>query len=426
MLFFQCKKDHDVLGIEVQPEDDKLGAQYLSNLPVYAHTIGYDSITSFNTALKYLGSNNDPYFGKLDIGLYMNANMSVTNLDFGSGAILKYAEIVLAISNTDYAGNKNAAMTYSVYSLDSSLVATRSYYSNNFKLYNKNQLLSVSTSTFNAQGTALSLRIPVDSAYASTILKNPQFLVDNKTFQATYKGFYIIASSGSGEGVIYNCDLEHPASGFFLHYRASAAVSDSAVQEFQFTFSGSSSSKINTVKFVPSPPLSTQMKTDTSLGNEAVYLKGMGGTRLKVQIPFLKNLSDTFSVAVNRAEVIFNIDPSFVSGAGNYIVPPKLSLLPMDSLGREGLTIDQSNSINMTRYDGYYDDLNKRYIFNIPLHAQAILRGLRKNYGFYLLVADPLWPYTLRRDNYQERVILAGSNKVLKPVLNLSYTRLKK
>ncbi|MDI1356556.1 MAG: DUF4270 family protein [bacterium] len=423
LAFFQCKKDHNVLGIEVQPEDDKLGAQYFPNLQVYAHTIGYDSINSFNSSIKYLGSNSDPYFGNLNVGLYMNSNMTVNNLDFGPTAFVTSAEIVLAINNLDYAGDKNAALTYSVYALDSLLSPTRSYYSNNFKLYNKNKLLSVSTSTFSQKDNILSLRFPVDSNYANQILQNPKYLISNTVFQDTYRGFYVTASSGTGEGVIYDCDLDHPSSGFYLYYRASAAPADT-IQRFQFTFSGSSSAKFNTSKFQPNQSLNNQMKGDTSLGAEAVFLKGMGATRLKVQIPDLKYRSDSF--AVNRAEVIFNVDPTFAAGTGNYNLPPKLALLPMDSLGRETLSVDQSNTINMTRYDGYYDLANKRYIFNIPLHAQAIFRGKKKNHGFYLVVADPLPPYTIRRDNSIDRVIFAGSNKTLKPVLNLSYTLLKK
>jgi hypothetical protein len=72
--------------------------------------------------------------------------------------------------------------------------------------------------------------------------------------------------------------------------------------------------------------------------------------------------------------------------------------------------------------------------------VQAILSGARKNNGFYLVVAntDNLLTYKnyyqvpakelllVARDNYIERVVLAGSNNaLLKPVLNLSYVKIK-
>ena len=40
---------------------------------------------------------------------------------------------------------------------------------------------------------------------------------------------------------------------------------------------------------------------------------------------------------------------------------------------------------------------------------QGIVRGKIKNYGFYVVVADANKVYTTRRDNYINRVVLAGS-----------------
>jgi hypothetical protein len=71
--------------------------------------------------------------------------------------------------------------------------------------------------------------------------------------------------------------------------------------------------------------------------------------------------------------------------------------------------------------------------------VQAILGGKVKNNGFVLVVSNLEYPNpytyyvngvaqkTFRRDNYIERVILAGSNKgTLKPKFSLSFIKYKK
>ena len=174
-----------------------------------------------------------------------------------------------------------------------------------------------------------------------------------------------------------------------------------------------------------------QLLGNSSLGNQNLFLKGLGGTKLSVQLPFLnylKSYADSFPIAVNRAEFIFNVDPTFATTVTNgfYFTPPKLALLPLDSLGKEAFSVDQQTSTDFLRYDGNYDADNNRYVFNIPRHVQAILTGKIKNYGFRLVVADASGIIALRRDNYSERVVLAGNNnQALHPKFNLSFIKYK-
>jgi hypothetical protein len=438
-VLVDCKKDHSILGTDVQPTADELNASYITGLPVIAHTIPYDSIASYSDQYKYIGSNEDPYFGRMDLGLYFNANMNVTNLDFGVNSVLSSAEFIFAVDNLQFAGDVSATLNYSVYPLDSTLDVSRVYYTSNNRLHNKTGLISVfkggSFSQMPETGQTV-IRITLDSLYATTLLHDSPNLTSNDVFQAKYRGFYITTDIGSGtEGIIYKANLDDPVSGLYLHYKASSATTDTIIN-FQFTFTGSSAVKYNTVKFAPKQVIKDQFQ-DSTLGGTDLYLKGMGMTKLKVQIPFLQNYSDSFKIAVNRAEIIFNVDPAFVS-SGLYTPPPELTLLAMDTLSREVYLTDQLNATDHVRYDGTYDQTNNRYVFNIAREAQLIFRGQKKNRGFYLVVANTnISLYTvyagtskellpLRRDNYIERVILAGfNNTLLKPKFNLNYIKFK-
>jgi hypothetical protein len=441
LFFLSCKKDKKVLGVEVQPGEDGLNASYIGDLAVSAHSIPYDSIPSFNDGLKYIGNNIDPHFGRTDIGLYVNTNITTTDLNFGNDARIIDAEIILVLEN-DWVGDKTASMTYSVFPVDSNLKSSRVYYTSNTYLHNKTKI-SAHTCTFTTMkipGSSSSalvpvLRIKIDTAYAASILRDTPNLANNVVYQAKYKGYYVSSSIASAsEGVIFKANLDNDYSGLHLFYKNDALPNDTV--DFNFKFKGSGSVRFNTAKFDNNSILKNQF-SDTTLGGNALYLKGMGNTKLKIQIPFLKDYSDTFEIAVNRAELILNVDPSFV-GSGNYTKPPLLTLLSVDSLGRESFLEDLLSVTDYVRYDGSYDKDNNRYVFNLAREAQLIFNGQKKNRGFYLVVAnteislntlylkDSKELLTIRRDNYIERVILAGSaNTALKPKFNLSYVKFK-
>jgi len=437
-IFFGCKKDHSVLNADVQPESDILGASFSDTAKIYAHTIAYDSVASFNDRYKFLGSNQDPVFGRTDVGLYLNTSLpsNLSGVNFGEDANLVSAEIILEVSSLDFVGNYTTALTYSVFPVNTALDKSKVYYTNNTSQHNNNALLGNYTGTFTTMNSKLVLRIPVDFNYAKAILNNPQYLTDNGVFQNTYKGFYISTSGSplnpvSSQGAITKFDLDDELSGFYLYYQNGTPSATKDNKTVKFIFSGENASRYNTVNYQPASGgnnfLYDQVILKDSLkGKQNLFLKGLGGTRLKIYIPGLKNYADSFPVAVNRAEIILNVDPSFVSTGGQYAAPPRLSLLPISADGKETFALDQLNLIDLSRYSGEYDSESNRYVFNIARHAQAIMRGTKTNYGFYVVVADPSPIYTPRRDSYAERVVIAGANNTgLKPKFSLSYLKLK-
>src|SRR5688572_9003819 len=117
LIMVSCKKDHSILGVDVQPAEDALNAETLNGLKVTAHTIFSDSVASFNDRYKYFGSNNDPVFGKTDVGLYFKTVLDVSNQNFGS-ATLSSAEIILAVDGLKYLGDSKATLACSVYRVD--------------------------------------------------------------------------------------------------------------------------------------------------------------------------------------------------------------------------------------------------------------------------------------------------------------------
>lgn len=432
VVLFSCKKPSNPLGLEVQPEYDQLQAALSEVQPVSMYTVGNDSTYAFNGSLKYLGSNQDPSFGRTDVGLYLNANLAVSNLTFEPQTQITSAEIILEASGLEYTGEASTIMNYSVYPLDSSLSTKRLYYTNITSLHNTNSVVGAYTGSYTTIDGKVVLRIAVDTGFAGTILRDKAALVDNTAFQAKYKGFYISSKTSnlnpvSAQGIVTLFDLSTSLSGLYLRFKRTPGSTE---ESFRFTFTGDAAVKFNTVEYQPNQGgsylLTQQIKGDTLPGNENTFLKGLGCTIIKVKIPGLKSTTDSSYVSVNRAEVIFNVDESFKPISGKYEVPPILALIPLDQNGNESLGSHSYNVSNLSRYNGKYDSDKKRYVFDIARFVQLVMNGDRKNYGFNLVVADPDISKVIVRDQYQNRVVFYGLNRLdLKPKCNLYYVKMK-
>src|SRR5690606_7322378 len=157
--------------------------------------------------------------------------------------------------------------------------------------------------------------------YAKTIFNNPVYLSSNEFFQKIYKGFYISTSgtalNASNRGAIYKCDLDDAVSGFYLHYKLGEPSAVKEEKSFRFSFTGVTAARFNNAKFNFSDGgnqnlVQQVINGDTAAGSQSLFLKGMGATKLKVYIPSLKSYVDSaYTLAINRAEVVFNFDPSF-------------------------------------------------------------------------------------------------------------------
>ncbi len=440
LLIISCKKDRTILGTDVQPEIDALNTSFTDTSTIYAYTKKYNvAIASFNDGFKYLGSNQDPIFGRTDVGLYCNANINLSNVSFGLDANLVSAELIFAIPiNSDFVGDSATHLTYSVYPILTTLSSSTVYYTTNDSLFNKNTPIGGGSVGYSLYNGSYVLRIPIDYNYANAILMNPQYLTDNATFNNFYKGFYITSKTSclnpiSSQGIITRFNLDDANSGFFLRYTNGSPTSVKDYKSFQFYFSGSNAVRFNTSNYQPnqSGNINLQNQYYSTLpdsSQQSIFLKGMGGTKVKLSIPnldYLKKYSDTVKLAINRAEIVLNIDPTY-SFSTNYYPPAILALLPLDSLGRENYAIDQLSSTDFARYGGIFDSDKQRYVFNIARHVQSIINGERKNYGFYLVVADGNRIYTARRDNFINRIVLAGPNNAsLKPKFNVSFIKFK-
>ncbi len=440
ILVFSCKKKEleapSVIGLDVQPENDLVGVTITDSVSLYMFTQNVASVRSYNDQYKYLGSNLDPIFGRTDASIYTNFSISnnLTNITFGSNPVLDSAEMVIRYTG-EYLGDTATALTFQLHVLNQKLDPATSYSTSSTVPYSSS-MVSTLTGKIKPRGENVCLILPLDNNLADYILKTNSNLVNNTAFQNAYKGFYLTTANstlaGAGSGSIRRFDLDDAISGVNIYYHDGNSVSSKS-QKFLFSFSGSDALRFNhivhdytkgSIQNLFDQVTASSEATATIKGNSNVYLNSFGGTRIKLDLPYLKNFTDSQNVSISRAELIIKIDEIVSPYNLSYGYPSNLALLACRADGTEELVYDQLDASDFVKYGGSYDATNKQYVFNIARQIQKILNGSVNYNGFYLVNATPNVSTVARRDNRLQRVVFGGKMNVnFKPIFKVTYIK---
>lgn len=395
------------------------------------HTVKYDSIRSYQDQYKYLGSNQDPVFGRTNVGIFTNFSMpsGVSNLSFGNDAVLDSAEMILTFTQS-FVGDSTIGLRYQVYQLTQALDKAALYYTHHSIPFSSTELSDVSRRISKTNGY-YTIRLPLNHLFAEAVLTNPQYLINNTAFQSAYKGFYITTKNSNltpgAQGAVMKIDLDNSVSGVYLYYHNGGPSSSKEPKTYRFPFSGDNASRFNNVQYDYSSGANNMLvdqldETDTTKGKQNIFIKGLGGSKTVIRLPYLTNYADSCPIGVNRAELIFRVDENFLSAG--YDPPSQISMVACDPKGQEIYIKDQYYTTDVIRFGGAYDATNKQYVFNLSRHFQDIMAGKIDNYGFYLVVADADRFSVPRRDSKAERVVFGGINNALyPPTFKLTYIR---
>jgi hypothetical protein len=426
--FFSCKKEGDKpLNSDYSNLLGGYNIQYTDTFTLYGHTVRIDSVFSSNSPFKFLGSHQDAVFGRTDASILTNFNIpnDKTFLEFGPNPYLVKAELVLVVNSLDFTGDITKPLKYEVYLLQHPLAVNGFYSTKDYSLASQVNI-GTYTGTFTPIGDKLGVRIPIDYHFAQALITNTAALVSSEIMQNTYKGFYITCKNShlnptSLQGHIANFNLSHPNSGLVIYYKPDGNNPLKQVETYTFTFDGRNAKRVNEVDYKPfvssDIQLQKQLQGDTVLGANYWFLKGMNGTRIKIYIPYLSNLKSLGNVLISRAELTIYIDPA--KNPNTSPAPLRLALFATDSLNRELFTADQS-SFDIARYGGDFQASEGKYVFNIAREVQQIINGTKKNYGFWLVVANPDRVFASRRDDNISHIVLGGHSSVKKARMKIT------
>ena len=412
--------------MDVQPTNDKMNVVHCDTISLVTYTKKEDSIRSDENYYNLLGNSDDPVFGKNSASFYTQIRLSSNNVNFGTNPVCD--SMILSLAYSSVYGDTFAKQTVKVYELAQDIYKDSIYYSNRdflttgtplaIKTFSPDIKDSVVLGGDSSLKYAPQLRISLNSLGQRFInASGSTSLSDNTNFLKFFKGFYLTSTSASGEGSIINFNLLNPQSKVTLYYHNSKDTTSYkfGIDEYCARVNHFDHSKYQ----YADPYLRSEICGDTTKGKKVLYVQSMAGLKVRILYPYLKDLIKKGRIAVNKADLIVDVDDSTYTNFptnSNYAPPAQLMLVEEQN-GLIRYLADQYDGT--AYYGGSYNSSKKEYHFNIARHIQQVLDGVKDNLGLYLVV------WTSNRPNTPNRVILKGVKRKTGNVrLQITYTKL--
>ena len=138
----------------------------------------------------------------------------------------------------------------------------------------------------------------------------------------------------------------------------------------------------------------------------------MGGVRVRLDFPHLRNLTDQGNVSLNKAELIFNVVPDDTT---IYPPPTRVLLVTKNEVGDDVFIDDFFEGTDF--FGGQYDFNSNTIKFNIARHLDGIINEKLVDRGLFAIVSGSAV-------NANRLVFYAGNHPVDPISLRLTFTQL--
>ncbi|MCF8459353.1 MAG: DUF4270 domain-containing protein [Flavobacteriales bacterium] len=384
-------KEPDGIGLDVLPEGEEMSIAWIDTFTIEARTILYDSVqtSGLSSGTYLIGDFGDPIFGRVQSELFMQFKLPSTSVEFPSDAVVDSIILNLAYVGSYGSTDKlKGTMTFGVFELEEDLRNTSTsdsaYYSTASHAISATPLAvhqfrpDLYSDVISGSDTIRpSLRIPLENSLGTRILESNN-LASNDVFLTEFRGLNIKpvdASMPSGFGSILYFNVASSFSWVKLFYHTDTDT-------LFVNFLTANTDGVHTAFHHEYAPTSIEsaIAGGTVTGAERLYIHSMAGTRMKVELPHLRELNNLGAVAINKAELVVPLDVDVIDEFG---VPNNLQVTVIDSIGNPVFPVDFFEGSDY--YGGVYDSENKQYIFNIARHLQSLLNAPEKvDYGLYI------------------------------------------
>lgn len=369
-----CNKEPDLIGLDLLPEGDRLNMSFTDTSSIIAYSVKEDSLRTENLASNLLGYLNDPIFGPVKASFYTQFRLPTNNFSFGENPVAD--SIVFTLVYNGVYGDSLTQHTVKVYELDEVLDIEKQYYSNSILPVLPT---AIGEATFipnlkeadsvNNQAVRPHLRVTLTQEFANKLLSaSDSTLSSNKYFIDVFKGLFIDAEpiAPGSPGSILHFDMLNEMSRVALYYH-----NDKDTLSIKFLIN-SSCARFNNYNHYgyasAAPELLQQFAGDTATIHQQVFVQSMGGSKVKLKIPFLQNIPQNSNIAVNEALLIFtDSEPE-----GIFKSPGQLSLRALSDSGTYLLVPDEK--IGTAYFGGRYIN-KKEYQFRITKYVQDRMRN---------------------------------------------------
>lgn len=438
IVFASCKKTDSNVGKDILPNEDIIGATYTDTTSVICYTVPDDSMRTDESYVggiaSLIGSIADPVFGRTDASVYVNFSNpnNITNIGFGSDPKLDSVVLMVAYQKDSYYGDKSDPLQVNVYRLESGIYYDSSYYAYTQKTIDpqdltysgagKTTVFDPSTSVYDGDTKyAPHLRIRLKNEVGQQFMDDTTKLASTSALQQFFKGVLITTKNtviaGNDYGSIGYFDFTSPLSKISIYYHNGTNLT---IKRIDLTCT-SASARFNQYQHDytnAAPEYKQQLdETNIALGNNNVFLQGMASSKVKIKFPNLKHFSDSGKIAINKAELVFQIDKSSTYFDGTKFALPARFALEGLTAANTTFTLPVDQSYDLVGVWGLLDG-SSEYRFPISYTAQKIANGDYADFTFSMRI--------FQHHSNPARIVLGGKNNATYPVkLKVWYTRIK-
>ncbi len=422
--FTSCNEPND-LGMELLPSEDKIQVRNLvEKNSISAFTHREDSIRTDEPPKSLLGVLDDPVFGRTTVNFATQFRLEFFP-DYGENPVAD--SINLYLYYRQIYGDTITPQTFKVYELESGLDYDAEYAQNvDLKSMASDELLGqvdytprVRLDSATADTFYQVIAIPLDISLAEKLINADSMqMINNDIFLEFFKGLYIESEKQSTDGgailsLAASSTSNFQGSALAVFYNneenRNADEPDTLLMPYVIT---PFSARVNSIShdYTGTPFYEELNSEDTP--DSLIYVQATGGLKARVFIEDLSLWRDSVNTAINKAELVFQID-TVASEVDKYPPPRQLLFTVVEESGEEFLPADYVFSPNF--YGGILNRNDYTYRFNITQHMQQIIEGEAENYGFYLTPA--------KKSSEANRVILKGSESETGIKLIVTYTK---
>jgi hypothetical protein len=416
-------EDESSIGVEVLPAGDLISIRNtIQNTRSY--TFSEDSIRTDEASKSLLGSFTDSIFGNTTISLATQFRL-VEFPDFRNNAQVDSIKLYLYYRN--FYGDTITKQKFRVYELETPLDFDSRYSQDvDLKSMAYDKLLGEYEYSARVRLDSLgdttyyqALIIPIDISLGEKLINADSLdMVNADVFLDFFKGLYIETETQTNKGgsilsleLLGQGSFKGSALALFYHNDSlKSVVSGDSVLIMPYIVSNYSARVNNISHDYSQTPFYDKLNTET-VEDSLIYVQATGGLKSRILIDELSSWRDSTNTAINKAELIFQID-TVASQIHKYQPPLQMLFTIVDSTGVERLPIDYV--FNPAFYGGGLRN-DYTYRFTITQHMQEIIDGNAKNYGFYLTPA--------RKNDQANRVVLKGSTSKTGIKLVVTYSK---
>lgn len=431
LLFLAMQGCAEPDGIGLDLIDQRANFYTTDTISLQAYSVTDEHIPTNTGSQNLLGVMHDPVFGKVRAGIFTEVRLPMNNLSLGEDPILDSIRLSLAYSGRFY-GNLETLQTLRVYELSENIPDSDTLYSDTFINHYPDPVGVLSLYPAPREPVVIDtvdlpphFVIPLSTEFGEKILaaNNTPYFENIPNFLDYFKGFYIEAEDIEQNGAIFNLNMLSQYTVMQLYYH-NPGDTVSTLQNFFISDFARRITYVDHFGFENAHPLlqAQVIEQQTESGDSLLFVQGLGGLRVNIEMPFLSDLERLTDVAINQAQLMVYVEPTLVGEPiaeepgrlpHPFPVADRLLLMRYDDEGEMQFLSDFT--IGSTYFGGAYQADKKRYVFNITSYIQQVLNGEIPNNGLVLVISGAA--------ESAQRVVLKGPGRTSNPMrLELIYT----